>query len=262
MNVDSYSLNHISLCSGYGGFDLGLRGVFKNFRTICYVEREAYAAAVLARRMEEGRICKAPIWSDLTTFDAKKMCGLVDIVSAGFPCQDVSMAGNQVGIEGKRSSLFREVLRIYRECGANLLILENVSAIIRCGFETVIKEIALLGLDAKWGCYKASEVGASHHRERIFVLAYPRSLGWASIESVSSASKLQFFTNKHIYPPMVRERQCERNKPAIQRVVNGDSDGMDGSMCLHFQGERLQLCGNGIVPEQAERAIRHMIFND
>src|SRR5215203_2948326 len=100
------------------GLRAGLRFMGFSHRTVLHVEREAHGASVLAARMEEGSLDAAPIWSDVTTLDAVAWHGRVDIVVAGFPCQDLSVAGRRVGLDGKRSGLFFEVVRIAADCGA------------------------------------------------------------------------------------------------------------------------------------------------
>ena len=94
------ALRSIELCAGYGGFTLGLRDY--GISTVAYVERDSYAAAVLVARMEEERLDQAPIWDDLCTFDGTAWRGRVDLITAGFPCQPFSTAGNQRGVDDER----------------------------------------------------------------------------------------------------------------------------------------------------------------
>ena len=116
-------LHALHLCSGYGGFELALRGTA---RTVAHVERDAYAAATLVARMDEARLDRAPIWSDLTTFDARPWRGRVDIVTAGFPCQPFSAAGQQRGIDDDRW-LWPAIARIINDVGPRFVVLENVA---------------------------------------------------------------------------------------------------------------------------------------
>lgn len=186
-------LHSISLFSGVGMLDEGLRAGLSHLgishRTVCHVEREAHAAAVLAARMEEGSLDAAPIWTDVCTFDAAAWRGRVDCVVAGFPCQDLSVAGRRAGLDGKRSGLFFEVVRIAADSGAQLLFLENVAGIATAtatvvdaeegelderAASRVVGELADLGWDAEWLTLSASDVGASHGRARWFCLAWRR----------------------------------------------------------------------------------------
>lgn len=156
-------------------------------RTVCYVEREAAAASQLATLMEAGALDPAPIWSDMLTFDGGAWRGKVDCVVAGFPCQDLSVAGRRAGLDGKRSGLFFRVIDIADDCGATKLILENVSGIASATASVmdeaegelderaaarVVGELADRGWHAEWITISASDVGASHGRARWFCFAW------------------------------------------------------------------------------------------
>lgn len=172
----------LSLFSGVGGLDLGVSAALKSLgrapRTVCMVEGEAFGAACLAAQMEAGRLDPAPIWSDVRTFDARPWRGLVSGVVGGFPCQDLSFAGNGAGIRGERSGLFWQLARIVRELEPRWVFLENVAAITVRGLDAVLGELASLGYDAEWCCLRASDVGAPHRRDRWFCLAYRDGLEW------------------------------------------------------------------------------------
>src|SRR5690606_10090066 len=111
---------------GYGGIDLALRDWV---RPILYCEIEHYAQAILVSRMDDQSLPFAPIWDDVTTLDGSLFKGLVDIVYGGFPCQDISVAGKGAGLDGERSGLFREIIRICKEASPTFIFLENVPAI-------------------------------------------------------------------------------------------------------------------------------------
>lgn len=181
----------IELFAGVGMLGEGLRAGLGYLgiqnRTVCYVEREAYAAAVLAARIQEGSLDAAPVWSDVCTFNAHQWAGAVDCIVAGFPCQDLSLAGQRAGLDGARSGLFFEILRIARDCGAEWLFLENVAGIASAtsaavdeaegaleerAAARVVGELADLGWDSEWITISASDVGASHGRARWFCLAW------------------------------------------------------------------------------------------
>ena len=111
-------------------------------------------------------------------FNPSEYAGSVGCIHAGFPCQDISVAGKQAGVsEGTRSGLYREVLRIAGVVRPKYLFLENVSAILGNGLGTVLGDMAALGYDVKWLCIRASDVGAPHHRDRWFALAYTSGNG-------------------------------------------------------------------------------------
>lgn len=168
------AIRHISLCAGYGGLDLGLKLALGEARlqTVCYVEREASAAATLVARMEDEMLDQAPVWDCLETFDGSAWRGAVDIVSAGFPCQPWSCAGRREGT-GDARWLWPSVFRIIVDLGAPLAFLENVPGLVSGhGLEYVLSDLASAGFDAEWGHFTAAEVGASHRRARVFILAY------------------------------------------------------------------------------------------
>jgi DNA (cytosine-5)-methyltransferase 1 len=169
------TLNGLALCAGVGGLELGLKlALGEQYRTVCYVEREAYAAATLVARMGKAALDQAPIWDDLTAFDGKPWHDRVDCISAGFPCQPFSVAGSKRGTEDERW-LWPDIARIIGEVGPGLVFLENVSGILSHsgGFGQVLGDVATLGFNAEWGMFSAASVGAPHRRERVFILAYP-----------------------------------------------------------------------------------------
>ncbi len=163
-------LNVLALCAGACGIELGLRLTGQDFRTVCYVEIEAFAAANLVAKIKEGLLDDAPIWSDLKTFNGKPWCGKVDLVTAGFPCQPVSCAGQQKGKEDHRW-LWDDIARVVREVGPGWIFLENVPGLFIHGFGDVLGSLATLGFSAEWDVFSAAGVGAPHLRQRVFVLA-------------------------------------------------------------------------------------------
>lgn len=180
--MDSRSLSVLSLCAGVGGLDLGIRMAQPNARTVCFVEIEAFACEILATRMEDKTMDEAPIWTDLRTFDGKPWRGLVDCITAGYPCQPFSVAGKQKGKDDPRH-LWPDVFRVVQEISPRLCFFENVPGHLRLGFEQVHDDLSSLGYCVKAGLFSAAEVGASHKRERLFILAYresDRTDGWLS----------------------------------------------------------------------------------
>lgn len=165
----------LSLCAGVGGLELGVRMALPAARVVCVVEHEAFAAAVLAARMEEGRLDPCPVWTDLRTFDGGAWRGAVDLVVAGYPCQPFSSAGKRRGDEDPRH-LWPHVLRVLRETRPELAFLENVRGHLSLGFDEVLADLHEAGFDAEWCLVRASDVGAPHRRERLFVLAHARRL--------------------------------------------------------------------------------------
>lgn len=173
----------LSLCAGIGGLDLGLR-LACGARTVGYVERDAFAAAVLVARMEDSSLASAPVWDDLATFDARPWRGRVDLVAAGIPCQPFSVAGKRRGLADERW-LWSAVLRILDDTAAPALFLENVGGFTRHGLGRVLTDLAARGFAAEWDHFRASDVGAPHRRERFFLLAHADAAlrdesGWSS----------------------------------------------------------------------------------
>ena len=169
MNV-GVSSNVLSLCSGGGGLDLGLRLAVPGARTVCYVENEITACGVLAARMEDESLDAAPIWTDLLTFDGKPWRGVVDWVIGGYPCQPFSNAGKRLGAADPRH-LWPHVARIVADVAPRFCFFENVGAHLRLGGHEVIRELQGMGYRTAATLLTASEVGAPHGRERLFILA-------------------------------------------------------------------------------------------
>lgn len=164
-------MNELALFAGAGGGILG--GKLLGWRTVCAVERDAYAAQVLAQRQNDGLLEPFPIWSDVATFDGHRWAGIVDVISAGVPCQDISFAGKGAGFEGERTApCWDETRRIIREVRPKFVFVENVSALTVRGLGVILGDMAEIGLNAEWGVLSASDVGANHNRERIWILAY------------------------------------------------------------------------------------------
>jgi DNA (cytosine-5)-methyltransferase 1 len=161
-------LSGLDLFSGIGGITLALSPWV---RPVAYCEKDRHAQAVLLSRMSQGDLPVAPIWDDVQTLTGS-MLPPIDIIYGGFPCQDLSVAGNQVGLEGKRSGLFFEIVRLADEIKPSFLFLENVPPIRTLGLHRVGEELARLGYDCRWGTVSAEEVGAPHLRRRWFLFAY------------------------------------------------------------------------------------------
>lgn len=173
-------MNELALFSGAGGGVLA--SYLLGWRTVCAVERDAYAAQVLAQRQNDGILEAFPIWSDITSFDGKPWRGIVDVISGGFPCQDISSAGKGAGIEGERSGLWSEMARIIGEVRPSYVFVENSPMLVSRGLTRVISDLAKMGYDAQWARFSASNFGAPHIRDRIWIVGYSRSerlnTGW------------------------------------------------------------------------------------
>lgn len=166
-------MNGLDLFSGIGGITLALEPWS---RPVAYCENDPYGQAVLLSRMRDGRIPTAPIWGDVQTLSGAELSaacpGGIDLIYGGFPCQDISCAGNGAGLAGKRSGLVFEIFRLIDEIRPAFVFLENVPAIRTRGAETVGKELARRGYDCRWTTISAAEVGAPHLRNRWWLLAH------------------------------------------------------------------------------------------
>ena len=165
-------LNHLSLFSGYEGFGLGLRLAGLPIRTVGYLEIDDYCQRVLQVRMADGVLDHAPIIRDITACDFRPMAGLVDIITAGFPCQPHSVAGARAGVADPRN-LWPDTARCVGEVGPDYVLLENVPGILANGYGgIVIGQLAEMGYRVRWGVVSAAKVGAPHLRKRWWCLAY------------------------------------------------------------------------------------------
>tara|TARA_A200000159_G_C7284405_1_gene322917 strand:- start:15 stop:1166 length:1152 start_codon:yes stop_codon:yes gene_type:complete len=159
--------------AGIGGFSYAAERLVGGYETKQFIEIDKYCQSVLKKNFPN-----IPIHDDIKTFKAKR--GEYDVLTAGFPCQDLSVAGQQRGIgEGTRSGLFYEVIRLIREIRPKFVLLENVRNLLSHQggetFQEVLFQIAKAGYDAEWSVVSAKDVGACHKRERVWIIAYPNS---------------------------------------------------------------------------------------
>jgi DNA (cytosine-5)-methyltransferase 1 len=162
-------VNELELFAGAGGGILGSQML--GHRTVCAVEYDAYARSVLLARQADGTFSPFPVWDDVRTFDGLPWRGIVDVVSGGFPCQDISVAGKGAGIDGERSGLWREMARVVSEVRPRFVFVENSPALVTRGLGTVLGDLSALGYDSRWLVMGAADVGAPHQRDRLWLLA-------------------------------------------------------------------------------------------
>lgn len=233
-------MRELALFAGAGGGILG--GHLLGWRTVCAVEYNAYARSVLLARQNDGTLAPFPVWDDIRTFDGRPWRGVVDVVSGGFPCQDISIAGNGDGLDGERSGLWAEMARIVGEVRPRFVFVENSPMLTSRGLGRVLGDLAEMGFDAEWGVVAASDVGANHGRERIWIVAdalrqgLPRSISYRA----RSATTLG----------IEKGRSSERGgwwpaEPGMGRMANG----------LAHRVDRIKALGNGQVPRVAATAF-------
>ena len=170
-------MNHLSLFTGAGGGDLAHQHLL-NFKTIGYVEIDAYCQKIIAQRIKDGFLDEAPIFGDIDDFiesgAAKKYKGYVDVVTAGFPCQPFSVAGKQKIKKGQddERNKWPQTIQCIRDVGCRIALLENVPGLLNSGyFPEILRSLAEAGFDARWTVLGADDVGAPHRRDRLWILA-------------------------------------------------------------------------------------------
>ena len=213
-----------SLFAGIGGFELGAEMAFDEagipHQTLWQVEQNKYCQKVLARHWSSAKI-----YDDVRDI-TKDNVAPVDVIMAGFPCQDISSAGLQRGIyEGKKSSLWWEVWRIARDLRPRVLVLENVANILRLGGSDVVGSLASIGYGCEWSIVSARERGACHLRERWFCVAYTDHIRGHEDRQPNQAIKTQKASKGH----QDRSRACDI--------------GVEGHCVAHPSGDRGDLHG-------------------
>lgn len=233
-------MHELALFAGTGGGILG--GKILGWKTACAVERDAYAASILAQRQNDGFLRPFPIWSDVQTFDGRPWRGRVDIISGGFPCQDISQAGKGAGIDGAKSGLWSHMARITDEVRPPLVWVENSPLLVSRGGSRVLGDLAEMGYDAVWGIVGAGHTAAPHIRKRIWILAY-------SHVDTDSNSLQQHRRNRPVQMGWLgSQEEAENNvhpggikwppESGLGRVAHG----------VAYRVDRIRATGNGQVP--------------
>jgi DNA (cytosine-5)-methyltransferase 1 len=158
----------LDLFSGIGGFSLGLERS-GGFETVAFCEIDPFCRRVLARHWP-----KVPCYDDIRTLTAERLAAdgiAVDAICGGFPCQDISVSGTKLGLEGERSGLWFEYVRIIRELRPYFVFVENSTELLSGWLGDILAPLATLGYDAEWECIPARAVGAPHRRDRIWIIA-------------------------------------------------------------------------------------------
>ena len=254
-----------SLFAGIGGFDLG----FERAGMICkwQVEIDDYATKVLAKH-----------WPHVHRERDIRECGShnlepVDVICGGFPCQDISYAGLGAGLDGERSGLFFEAIRLVRQLQPRIVVLENVAALLTRGMDRVLGTLAAIGYDAEWHCIPAASVGAPHIRDRVFVVAHShansggrhingfcyemadtdnsRSQGMREEWESSKRENTSGHAGQGSLGGRTKSKQWA-TEPNVGRVAHGVSKRVD----------RLRGLGNAVVPQVAEWIGRRIVDHE
>lgn len=239
-------MRELSLFSGAGGGLLGTK--LLGFKHVGYVEWNEYCQRVIAARIADGYLDRAPIFTDVREFvqsgAAEQYRGVAEVVSAGFPCQPFSVAGKQQAGDDERNMwpATRDIIRLVRP---KVAWLENVTGLLGtryCG--VIFGELASLGYDGRWGVFSASNIGAPHRRERIFIAAHDRS----QRVSRDFSSPLQRFDGLPWGKDGGRDQDWSKRSGISEPIIRRMGDGVPNGV------ERLRACGNGQVPGVVARA--------
>jgi DNA (cytosine-5)-methyltransferase 1 len=257
--------------SGIGGKTYALQGLVE---PVAYCEIDKFCQKVLKENMRKGNIPKAPVLEDIRSVSKKDLSRKIDIIYGGFPCQDISSIGLGKGLEGERSGLFNEVIRLVKECKPEFVFLENVAAIVNNGLQEVIDSLSKSGYDCRWEITSAAFFGAPHLRERFYILARSRNSEGTN-SKVSKTIGMRKSTNKKMGNTETRERKRIegndnknsgrssntssifvskiktnwRSEPTVGRISNGVPDR------LH----RCAALGNSVVPVCVRYAFLHLL---
>jgi DNA (cytosine-5)-methyltransferase 1 len=228
----------LALFAGAGGGILAAK--LLGWRTVCAVEWEPYPASVLAQRQNDGVLPPFPIWDDVCTFDGRPWAGIVDVVSGGFPCQDISAAGTGDGLDGERSGLWRQMARIICEVRPRYVFVENSPMLTSRGLGTVLGDLAALGFDARWGVFSGTAAGAPIERERIFIAGTHKEHGQARLGHIQRQAAV-LGGHRGECPPLWLQTPS---------VDFGVEHGVDSYM------DQVSAIGNGQIPLVAATAWR------
>jgi len=241
-------LNGLALCAGVGGLERGIESVLPGSRTICYVEGETYPASVLASKMESGSLPKAPIWSNVRTFDGKPWRGKISFLSGGFPCQPYSTAGKQLADKDPRD-LWPDFARIIGEVRPHFIFLENVPNVVKWALPTVLKDLSKMGYDAAWCVVAASEVGAPHKRARWFLFAHTNDSSKHAMRFHEPQSSTQEF--EEIDFP---NANCERRNEVEPNLWSGEFN-VEGGSSQKICNSNRDRCGEHANAKGGKRII-------
>lgn len=227
----------LSLFAGIGGFDLGLERTGE-FETVAFCEIDPFCRRVLAKHWPD-----VPIHHDVRELKAEHVAP-IDVICGGFPCQDISLAGEGAGIHGERSGLWFEYARLIGELRPSFVIVENVAALLGRGLGTVLGSLAALGYDAEWRPVFGTDCGLPQVGQRIWIVASPQREGWQG--RFKHLGALGFETT----PPAERRNQAVRARSALDahflslRSIDG--------LSVEMERRRIRGLGNAVYPQVPE----------
>jgi DNA (cytosine-5)-methyltransferase 1 len=278
-----------SLCTGYGGLDMATEAYF-NAETVWTCEFDKHASKVIAERIGK------PNYGNLKTTDWSQV-EPIDILTAGYPCQPFSHAGLRKGTEDERH-LWPYIKEIIRQLRPSYVILENVRGHFGLGFREVLSDITSIGYDARWTLIRASDVGAPHRRERLFIVAYPNSARWTRANTSNLQKKqsrdswgfdLSPVANSQNSSDGCLSSRVHESDPKSRSSVNAlgyiysqnvppalEHDRLNVQFVEYMMGlpkgwvtdldlprsQKLKILGNGVVPQQAYKALQILLDNN
>lgn len=270
-----------SLFAGIGGFELGLERAIPGAETVWQVEQNEYCQKILTKHWPNAKI-----YDDVRKVN-KNNLEPIDILCGGFPCQDISLANqNAKGLQGEKSGLWFEMLRLISELRPKIAVLENVAAVTIRGLSDILRGLSEIGYDAEWQIISAKEFGAPHLRKRWFCVAYPNSKRPRQApdrrlaSSISIQSKIQCgrpSEQKEPIPDADGTFSKATKLPIRTKLEKSDNDNdpgtfwdksysgpkvrrMDDGVSTRLDRARLRALGNAIVPQCSEY-IGHNIYN-
>jgi DNA (cytosine-5)-methyltransferase 1 len=251
-------MRHGSLFSGIGGFDLAAE--WMGWENLFHCEWNEFGQKILKYYWPNAKS-----YGDITKTDFTIWRGRVDVLTGGFPCQDASVAKSigegQTGLEGERTGLFWEMVRAIEEIRPKYVVAENVSNLLKVNhgrdFRTILSEFSRMGYNAEWRVCRASEVGATHHRARLYLVAYP--------------SRFRISENESFMASLVSEIPQERrwavgasssvgiswsSEPEVCAMDDEFSGTLDGITVSKWRIESIKAAGNAIVPQVAYQIFK------
>jgi DNA (cytosine-5)-methyltransferase 1 len=255
-------LTVLDLFSGIGGFSYAAEQLVGGFKTIAFCDSDEPCRRVLRKHWPD-----TPIFTDVRSLSAEDITPLcpngLSLITAGFPCQDLSVAGKQAGYDGERSVLFYEIIRLARELRPDFLLLENVRNLLshKNGetFQETLFQIAKAGYDAEWAVIPASDLGACHRRERIWIIAYANNSGLQGQRpqrelSESGGERQASWSNRS--PMLNPEWRSYLSVPVLRRGDDGLSNKLDYVRGLIHEGnDQKSLAEAGELGRQVLRAL-------
>jgi DNA (cytosine-5)-methyltransferase 1 len=251
-------LRVLDLFSGIGGFSLGLERT-GGFETVAFCEIEEFPRRVLAKHWPE-----VPCYEDVRTLTAEQLAadGItgIDVITGGFPCQDLSTTGKQGGISAGRSGLWSQIIRLACEIRPQFILVENVSNLLvgngGSWFATVLADLAAIRFDAEWHCIEAANVGLPHGRDRVWILAYPHG-----------ERRRSLVESQQIRSAALNNKSLEKGfsdtlgvLPSVDRLFSGASGRVERNDDGLSEGlGQLKGYGNAVVPQIPE-LIGHAIL--